>query len=337
VAAVLLAALSACATAERREFRLPPPSLPAPASPIERVPLSIGTSVEPVQPLQIGGAGGTELWTLPLEEPIRTAFGEVAAALSSVDPAPASSVAAAVTDATLRVRKLSLDLVPPARIELATALVTRQGVTLASVTRTGWGPAVERPRERRVPADVAAELSAAIASAAARTRDALAIAPEVAALRPAPAPAGAGAGAAPPGTAAEPRPRITEFWDLRWAADRDPVVAERVEVLASRRSTGRTLAGAGAVSLLAAALAAIPRTECAFGVCSDHPVSHPEVAAVFGVVSAALLVAAIAVWPAGGGVREGVDLWNRRHPDQPLEVAPAPPADPDGRAPMTVP
>jgi hypothetical protein len=201
-------------------------------------------------------------------------------------------------------------------------LVSGQGAELAAVTRTGWGPRVEDPASRRVPEDVGAELSAAIASAAARTRDALTVAPGFVALGPA-APAPDSTPAAPP----DLRPRITELWDLRWAADRDPVVAERVETLASRRTWSVGLAGAGAAFLLTSAMALVPKKECAYGVCSEKPIVHKDVAAVFGIGAAVSLVAAALVWPRDAA-REGVGLWNRRHPDQPLEYAPPPPTPP---------
>ncbi len=335
-AAALCAALGACATAPApREYRLPPPVLSPPAAPIPRVALVIATSVEHVEPLSFGGRDASHPgWTLSVDEPLREAFAEVAASLSSMDPALASSGSGRSPDATLFVRKLRLNVLPPVEIELESTLATRDGTVLASVTRTGWGPKLEGAGLARVPAGIAGELSAAIESAAGKARDALAVAPRLVALQRPPTSTPTSTSTPTPTSTSTPtpdlRPKIAEFWDLRWPADRDPVVAARVETLASRRSWSVNLALGGAVSLGTAALFAIPRKECAYGACTDGRVSHPEAAAAFAIVGGAALVAAIALWPGESSWREVVNLWNGRHPDQPLELAPppAPPQEP---------
>jgi hypothetical protein len=59
---------------------------------------------------------------------------------------------------------------------------------------------------------------------------------------------------------------------------------------------------------------------------------YPEAAAVAGGIAVVSLAAAITVWPRRDTWREPVDLWNARHPDEPLELvtpSPAPAAAPD--------
>jgi hypothetical protein len=332
-AALLGAALAACAAPGVQICRVPTPRLPPPPARADPVPFRVAASFDPSDVLTVTLRSGTRV--LPLGEPLLGAFEQAARDLSRSPPRSPEPPASAEGDATLSVGVSAFRPGIPVEIDVEATLRAPEGRVLAAVRATGRSPGGV-PFSGVDCEGMVDACASAIGDAAARIRDALASAPAVAALRsrgiPPPGPA---SGPEPP--AVDLRPRVEQFADLRWPAARDPVVASRVEALAARRSTSQTLAGVGVTSLLTAALAAIPRTECSFGVCSDHPVSHPEVAAAFGIASAALLAAAIAVWPGRDAWREVVDLWNRRHPDQPLEVAPAPPADPDGRAPMTVP
>ena len=341
-AAALTLALTGCAGVN--VCRIAPPTVPAAAPPLDPLPLRIAVAVEPVEALTVS-VTFDRTWVFPLEAPLRGAFEGVARELSRPVPAGTAPGRDLDPDAVLSVRMLgfhaSLPNLPRRRaaIELETTLRTRAGAVLASVRGQGASPSDVPFAFISCPVMEEAA-AAAIEDVAKRTRDALAAAPGVTALRGAPhAPAGASALAAAgpsPVLAAKPgdlRPRIEEFSDLRWPAARDLVVAARVDRLTTRRKASGVLTSVGSVSALLAIWAGVGIKQTYYAPAPpDAPrrKRYPEAAAALGVTALTSFVAAIAVWPGVDTWREVVDLWNRRNPDEPLEfraesLAPAEP------------
>jgi hypothetical protein len=351
--ALLGAALTACSGLN--VCRIPAPALPTASPPVEPAPLRIAVAFEPAEALTLA-VHWDNTWVFPLGPPLRGAFEAVASELSRPPDGASGAGAGMEPDAILAVHvrafRVALPNVPGriAELDVESTLRTRSGEVLATVRAPAASP---RDRPFAFPSCEVFEdaAAAAVRDAAVRTRAALATAPRVAALRaapagwtsPAPPPEAAGAkpGPSPPGTTPDTlplidlRPRIEQFSDLRWPAERDPLVKAQVDRIASRRSAGATLAGIGGASGVLAILLAVGWKETYY-----YPpppdarrwTRYPEAAAILGVTAAVSLVAALAVWPSRETWREPVDLWNARHPDEPLELA-TPPAPPVAAAP----
>jgi hypothetical protein len=278
---------------------------------------------------------------LPTGAVVRSAFEDVARdVLASDAPAPGEGPASAAGALTVHVTRYRAYNVAYAEIDVDAAL-TAGGEVLSHVVVTGRSPsdAAWSPDTCSM-LDRAAE--SAIADAASRVRAALASSPAVGAWR-------AGGRAAPQTVATQrpdlapdgalakvdlrPPPRIGQFTDLAWAAERDPVVKARLDGISHRRLASVVLGSTSVVGLaVAVKIAAGGDLGCGPAPCVEPPghqerAGNPKAAAVVGTISAALAVAAVILWPRSS-VDETVRLWNGRHPDQTIDRAPEPPQPP---------